>query len=378
MKKKLFSIMLLMLFVVSTLYLRSSFAQDSAHLNQDLPAGAKIRIILSHDVIKHRTEKPFYESLNAVEGVVFSPDGQTLATTSDRSPIHLWNAITGEYKQTLRKYTANIVNIYREQYQPWSTLTPKKKPFGSNLAFSPDGGKFANGGKNKTVRVWNTATGIPKYFRGHTDYVSSVAFSPDGETLVSGSVDKTIRLWDAATGRQKKTITGHTDYISSVAFSPNGKILVSGSGDGTIRLWEASTGKHQKTLTGHTDGIFTIVFIFSQDGTMLVSAGIDGTVRVWDITTGEQKNILAGRKGTNWSVSFNAAGRIFACDNDHFMIRIWDVVTGQRVQTFMREGTGIYSSAVSPDGLTLATGFSNRRVILWDLTPIVDVKPLRK
>ena len=172
MKKTLFPTIFL-LFIVSMCYLPTGFAQDSAHQNRDLPAGAKTLIFLSHDVIKHRTEKPFYESVNAVEGVVFSPDGKTLATTSDRSYIHLWNAITGEYKQTLRKHTADIVNLQREHLLAWNAQTPKKdKPFGSNLAFSPDGEKFANGGRDKTIHVWDTATGIPLYFGGCLLYTS--------------------------------------------------------------------------------------------------------------------------------------------------------------------------------------------------------------
>jgi len=67
--------------------------------------------------------------------------------------------------------------------------------------------------------------------------VYSVAFSPDGKQIVSGSDDKTVRLWDSASGKVLRELQGHTDWVSSVAFSRDGKQIVSGSDDKTVRVW---------------------------------------------------------------------------------------------------------------------------------------------
>jgi len=78
---------------------------------------------------------------------------------------------------------------------------------------------------------------------GHTSYVFSVAFSPDGKYALSGSEDKTLKLWEVATGGEVRAFAGHTDYVRSVAFSPDGRYALSGSVDNTLKFWEVDTGE---------------------------------------------------------------------------------------------------------------------------------------
>ena len=190
------------------------------------------------------------------------------------------------------------------------------------MAFSPDGTRIASGSDDKTVRVWDAATGQPvgQPLTGHTDAVCSVAFSPDGTRIASGSDDKTVRVWDAATGQPVgQPLTGHTDAVCSVAFSPDGTRIASGSGDKTVRLWDAATGQPVgQPLTGHTDAVSSVAF--SPDGNRIASGSADKTVRLWDADTGQPVgDPLTGHTDAVSSVAFSPDGtahRLRQCRQD--------------------------------------------------------------
>jgi WD40 repeat protein len=108
---------------------------------------------------------------------------------------------------------------------------------------------------------------------GHSGWVTAVAFSLDGQLIVSASADRTVRVWEVATGRCYSTLEGHSDYVKAVAFSPDRQLIASASADSTVRVWEAATGRCRSTVEGLSSWVTTVAF--SPDGQVIYTSAGD-------------------------------------------------------------------------------------------------------
>ncbi len=112
----------------------------------------------------------------------------------------------------------------------------------TTVAFTPDGKRLITSGVTQpsrrfpspkgtpgAVKLWDAATGrpLPLALAGPSDTVAEVALSPDGTRLAASHRDRTVLVWDLATGGLV-TLEGPADRRAYDArFSPDGKRLVS-------------------------------------------------------------------------------------------------------------------------------------------------------
>jgi WD40 repeat protein len=252
-----------------------------------------------------------------------------------------------------------------------------------SVAFRPDGKMLASGSNDKTIKLWDVASGASTATLACRFPVGSVAFSPDGQTLASGGGAGStmqdageLKLWDVASGKHTATLKGHDTFVTSVVFSPDSKTLASGCWDGTIKLWDVASRTNTATLTGHTHTVRCVAF--SPDGKTLASAGCeDGTAKLWDVATGKETATLKPESGEVWSVAFSPDGKTVASGNEG-TIKLWDAASARNTATFKEDKNRLNAQyqavAFSRDGklLVAAAGFMVDRA-----TQLLDVPSAR-
>ena len=305
---------------------------------------------------------------DSVNSVAYSPDGKTLASAGGDKTIKLWNVATGQLLRTLQGHSGGI----------------------SSVSFAPDGKTLASaghytgaGGSDNAVRVWDVETGqLLRTSQGHTESIEIVAYSPDGKTLASGAYDNTAKIWDAATGKLRHTLQVHTDAVRSLCYSPDGKTLATGSSGHIVKIWDTATGKVLRTLQGpiREEWANTANWVssikYSPDGKTLACTN-DDTIIFWELATGKLLRTLRGHDGFVERIAYSTDGETLVSGGADKTLKIWDVATGKLRRTLQGHAQGISSIAYSPDGKTLAsaeTGSWNsslsgdNAVKIWDVT----------
>jgi WD40 repeat protein len=222
----------------------------------DYMADEQLYLVQMWDVA---TGQPLYtvqEQDGVVFQVLFSPDGQLLATWNDvNSLVKVRQASTGEllfsrhassvaFHPNNRLFAIDAGDLYGEgeaSLQLWDldtfTLVRTLPGLFDPVTFNADGHVVASG-PAVTTGLWRTDTGdlllpFSEEDVGMVYDPRGAALSPDGQILALRNRFDSLELWDMSTGQ----VLWASDHVTSVAFSPDGRLLATGNRDGTLSVW---------------------------------------------------------------------------------------------------------------------------------------------
>ncbi len=141
--------------------------------------------------------------------------------------------------------------------------------------------RLVSGSDDFTLFLWEPERTKQPVTRmtGHKNLVNQVQFSPNGQWIASASFDKSVKLWNGATGAFVCSFFGHVGPVYQISWSADSRLICSGSKDSTLKLWDVKQKNLKGDLPGHADEVFTVDW--STAGTFVASGGRDHVLKLW-------------------------------------------------------------------------------------------------
>ncbi|KAJ1921759.1 pre-mRNA-splicing factor prp46 [Mycoemilia scoparia] len=191
-------------------------------------------------------------------------------------------------------------------------------------------------------------------WNGHIGWVRSLAVEPGNKWFASGAADRTIKIWDLASGTLKLTLTGHISPVRGLVVSPRHPYLFSCGEDKMIKCWDLEQNKVVRQYHGHLSGIYTMALHPTLD--VLVTAGRDSTARVWDIRTKQAIHVLSGHSSTVASVQCQEADPQVITSSMDSTVRLWDLAAGKSMAVLTHHKKSVRATALHPTEFGFITG----------------------
>ncbi|EPQ31770.1 uncharacterized protein PFL1_01102 [Pseudozyma flocculosa PF-1] len=252
------------------------------------------------------------------------------------------------------------------------------------LSISSDNMQFASGGGDKSVYVWDVASGtILRRFNAHVGKVNVVEFcgvpsnaSAGGDSLLSAAgFDGAVRFYDLRSqGSWKPILELKQSRDAILSLAATSSRIYTGSVDGHVRTYDLRSGQLSSDLVDVPISSIRP----SRNETSLLVASLDSTVRLFDTETGECLQSFTGHKHGQYrcrAVLTTEEDAVVMGDEEG-KLHVWDLVSRHRREVIPRDAgaagkahpKGILWTEINPlaeNGNEVATAGADGTVKIW-------------
>ncbi|KAH0791909.1 F-box-like/WD repeat-containing protein TBL1X [Histomonas meleagridis] len=167
------------------------------------------------------------------------------------------------------------------------------------------------------------------------------------------------------------SLRGHYGEVFCGSWSPDGQYFASGSSDATAIIWEFQNNHYQShTVLDHASQQSRsdkdiAALCWNSTGTLLATGCFDGTSRIWT-NHGELKFVLQRHTDSIFTVQFSPNDEYLATGSSDTKVIIWQVSSGEIVQTFTHH-TSRVTDISWLDNKTFATSSSDLKICVCNI-----------
>ena len=327
-------------------------------------------------------------------GLAVSPDGKTLAVSTNDAHVQIYQADTMKLTAELGIAVSGINHFdftpdgrrllalgEQESHdghglQLWEvgSWRPVGRPFGpssyvrgSNLGGGvlADGTSVVTADSDGTVGVWSLASGAPlrQLLSGNEFHpagrYNGVFLAPDRRTVVLNGTGGALVV-DAVTGTPRR----FPQIAGAFALGPDGHTLLAGDENGDIGVWDLASGTRLGLARRHISPVIDAVW--SPDGRTFASTSEDRLTVVWDAASLRPREVLAGAAGRQLQVRYSPDGRTLFTAGQDGGVYAWDLSRQHGLETEL-DPAGFYSGAANPeDAGPVAFDFPRERAMVLE------------
>jgi len=208
------------------------------------------------------------------------------------------------------------------------------------VVFSPDGQRIATGGEDYYVRIWDVDTGKELASWEHDSGLDGITWSHDGKILATGSEAGDAFLWDASSYEMLGKINTGSTINSLHFTKNDSLLLVGGNiqtpdletGNtiytGFAKLIDVAQQKVTRNYGDHTASVKSVRI--SPDETMIATGSFDSTARVFNFETTELVHAFKEPLRVE-AVAFTGDGQYLATGGHQLKISFYRLNDGKLV-----------------------------------------------
>jgi len=306
---------------------------------------------------------------NSAARMVDASTGSELAAVpvGEDAMFVTWSA-DGRY--VVSNYASGRTDVWSVSPRParlFSFATAPRPVFGS-LAITSDGSLVAARGVSEIILA-DPKTGRLRRLPTPGEDPEQLRFDPGAHRLLSLMDDRSVRIWDVATGRTLGKLRQLPLLPSVALFSSDGS-MVATTDQVAIHLWDASTTVPLASLDVRT-GDGTVSAVFAHAAPRLVTTTVPGQVRTWDLPLDRWAILLPGHRGRVRGRYLADGVRLLTLDEDESegsgLLRVWNSGSGQVEHSSLVKWDPDVDIDLSPDGRRLLLAGADGRAIVVDV-----------